>query len=459
MRKYRKYWFCIAALSFFPCFIRLKQNNANWLIWLRVGLERPSSHESSSLRNARKKNEPFCITWGKRFGRTEYAEYVRQVVVFEPVSNTGFVNQLRGIVSSLFYAVLTERDFFINWSEHNSKFNLESYLEPSCLDWRLTNSSIFNEGMETDQLDRLTISGSRRGMGHPKVSLLLQTKDMNEVYSRDVVVISSNDLFFDNFFHNKQYCQKIKTNMHFNHPDEVFKVVFNYLFRPSEELQAIVDNTLYKLEPKIGIQMRLGGSINDRNFKDPASKKMAIPNSNRGMFQGCLEHILGIDRYRHRTPSRIFVTSDSSDFRKYFSRTRYKLISIEGPVEHTGTSRVTHKGLLKVFADFIVLSRCEVIVVSPGTFGSGAALAGGSSVFYHVNNSEDATHCTEVVCHQDSRYCAFGWSGMGVVTSKKEFRTHLQSSQIWEPYIAMANSEGKTLGNSKILLKKLDKCE
>ncbi|CAL6334111.1 unnamed protein product [Bathycoccus prasinos] len=217
--------------------------------------------------------------------------------------------------------------------------------------------------------------------------------------------------------------------MHFNHPDEVFEVFFNYLFRPLEELQTIVDNTLDRLKPKIGIQMRLGGSISDRNFKDPASKKMAIPNSNRGMFQGCLEHILGIDRYRHRTPSRIFVTSDSSDFRKYFSRTRYELISIEGPVEHTGTSRVTHKGLLKVFADFIVLS------------------------------SEDATHCTEVVCHQDSRYCAFGWSGMGVVTSKKEFRTHLQSSQIWEPYSAMADSEGKTLGNSKILLKKLDKCE
>jgi len=420
-----------------------------------VDPKRPISHETASSRNTRKKNEPFCVTWGKRLRRSENFGKER-IVVFEPLPNTGFVNQLRGIVSSLFYAALTERDFFINWNERSNKFNLDNYLVPNCLDWRLTDSSIFTEGMETD---RLTISGSKRGIGHPKLSLLLQTKDMNKVHSKDVVIISSNDLFFDNFFHNVHYCQKIKTHMHFNHPDEVFRVVFNYLFRPSEELQTIIDNTLDRLEPKIGIQMRLGGSINDKNFNDPSSKKMAIPNSSRGKFQECLEHILRSARYRLQTPSRIFVTSDSSDFRKYFSHTRFKLISIEGPVEHTGTSRVTHRGMLKVFADFIVLSRCEVVVVSPGTFGSGAALAGGSSVYYYVNNSEDTTFCTEVVCHQDSRYCAFGWSGMGVVTSKKGFRTHLESSQIWEPYFAMADSKGETLSNSKILLKKVAKCE
>ena len=156
---------------------------------------------------------------------------------------------------------------------------------------------------------------------------------------------------------------------------------------------------------------------------------------------------------RIRAKPSLFVTSDSSNFRDYFSYNRFELISNEGPVEHTSSSIVSHSGLLKVFADFIVLSKCEFVILSPETFGLSAALAGRSEI-YHVSDNNDGNACKKVVCSHNSRYCSFSWSGTGVVTSRNEHRTHLEISQSWDPYLAEANSKGKNIIGSKILLNK-----
>ena len=450
LKKYVKalYRFILVILCLLFILVRLVEKKVSH----QVGsLNRQTLEENHNyIRSpAEKINETFCTTWNQRLISSGRHAKTTRVVVFEPVPNAGFANQLRGIVSSLFVAALTERAFFINWN--TDKFALEKFLLPNCLDWRITENSILKRSTE---IDHLVISGSRKGKGHPRVSHLLQTRDMNKLYAKKILTISSNDLFFDNFFHSAHYCRKIRGKMHFEHPDAVFPVIFNFLFTPTAELQAVISKTMYEIdEPKIGIQMRLGGSESDKNFHDPASKKMAIRESNRRSFQKCVEHILGSNRFGILAQPSLFVTSDSSDFRNYFSNNRFKLVSNEGPVEHTSSSKVTHNGLMKVFADFIVLSKCEFVILSPGTFGWSAALAGRSKI-YHVSDNNDGIPCKKVVCGHNSRYCSFSWSGLGVISSRNELRTHLEISQTWDPYLAEANSEAQDIIDSKILLKK-----
>ena len=153
--------------------------------------------------------------------------------------------------------------------------------------------------------------------------------------------------------------------------------------------------------------------------------------------------------------ARVFVTSDSSKLDNYFQSRNLEIFTNDGPVEHTALSNTTHNGMLKVFADFIILSGCEYIITSPGTFGVSAALAGGAKRFYRVSN--DASTCSRVQCGMKSMYCSFSWSGIGI-TWENDVRSHLSPSQLWEPYIA-ASQSGSKYRNKKIMLSKLkDNC-
>jgi len=402
----------------------------------------------------------FCDVWNRRFHEQPLSEALRGRVVFEPLVAAGFANQLRGIISAFFYAVLTYREFFIHWSEGNQKFRLEEYLAPNCLDWRLDRHVTYDPRfMVEEDLRYLKISGSKKGRGHPEIAYTFQSQNLREVHPERTIVISSNDLFYDNFYHNPHYCKRIR-DMGFMHPDDIFHVIFEYLLKPTSVLQLKVNDTMKNFSTSLGIQMRLGGSQSETNFHDLAAKKMSVPSSSRYRFESCALQVVSQLQKKLERHS-IFVTSDSTDFHKSFHSSKFVLTSNTGPIEHTGMGRLTHDGLLRVFADFIVLSRCDFIISSPGTFGSSAALAGGKKSFFRVSNYADSYNCSKVYCGLQSSYCSFSWTGFGVIRRNEKDRSYYDSSQPWDPYVVVDMGRGsktQVSNKRKYLIPKVGRC-
>lgn len=248
----------------------------------------------------------------------------------ETTFSGGLSDRLRGITS--IYAECKRQN--LSFRIVFAPLHLQDYLVPNQYDWQIESNDVC---WDIERVYPCTILTYNNNL-HNKAQLYAQKKILN-------------------YYFKKRYNQfHIYTNMAI--ADKEFSVLFKELFRPSEQLQKLIDYHLIQLggvKKYISLTFRFRQLLGD--FKEGGN---ILPELEREAYiKKCIKGVEALhSAYPHES---ILVTSDSSTFLKSLAFLNYVYI-IPGTVVHMGfTFDANQDTYMKSFVDYFMLSNAKKV--------------------------------------------------------------------------------------------------
>lgn len=278
------------------------------------------------------------------------------VVCFDGLfSHGGLVDRLKGIVSFYQIAQKLDYDFKILFDD---PFELDVFLEPNKVDWKVNRKSI---------------------VWHPFETKILYTVNKFNINPLQIIQSSKAQLFY--VYANIDYTKKIfKTNG--DEFETIWRKSFNDLFKKSLLLEGKLNEEIRR-GTFISFHSRFTSLMGD--FTDTTNKILSNKEKER-----LLNKLLTIiKRIKSETNKRVFVFSDSKKFISFIeSKTDVKIV--KGTPFHMDdyNNSPNMEGHLKTFIDFFILSKSEGIYflhIPPmynSSFSKYASIVGNTKFIY-----------------------------------------------------------------------------
>lgn len=266
----------------------------------------------------------------KRYDRTApRAANQRKMVVFMADGfrrASGLADRLRGIVSLYGYCLDHDLDFRINFTH---PFPLQKYMRPADVDWLIAPEEMCWNSRDARTFHLVTVNNHNR-----RREVAYQRRRLQKCLG-------------------KRRLRQAHVYTAFDCEDERFEYLFNRLFRPAPEVQAIVKNIQQRLgENYISVSARFMELLGD--FTEPKQARHPLGEQEQLiLMEQCVNAIIKL----HKPEQRILLTSDSNKF-LHFAASRLDFIDvIEGEVCHISVDSDNRDSAdLKTFADFFAIA-------------------------------------------------------------------------------------------------------
>ncbi|XP_069114754.1 uncharacterized protein [Argopecten irradians] len=250
----------------------------------------------------------------------------------------GWSDRMSGMFSAYVISVILRKHFMI---KHTRSVNLTDFLIPNTFDWK-HNSSIL-KGRSFDYHDFFC-----------QTPLVIQKQNLtglHALFSKDVNFVRMNWDYTEHFrkFLGLKNVIPWVLKLHFA---DIYLKFFQTLFKPTKTIYERVNKITQSEDKLVCAHIRLGDAL-DRTSENQ------------------LETILSFLRSINDTQNRIFIATDSQ---MVHDRTRgmfTNLLESEGQslhIDHYGGNDIA-EGYLKVVVDFMVLSKCDTLVLTTSGFG------------------------------------------------------------------------------------------
>ncbi|KAK6174406.1 hypothetical protein SNE40_017690 [Patella caerulea] len=263
----------------------------------------------------------------------------------------GFGDRQKGIVAAYLISLMMERKFGV-WL--TKPCNLNTMLDSSTVKWNINPDTLKDRSSK-----RIIAIDGYSGRLREK----LKTMDLNKEYKEDVLYFSLNLEFVRFIKENKLYKKQLGWMDQLS-VSEVYKIVWERLFRLKPELQKQLE-PFQQLKTKglklVGAQIRMG-----RNPSVPSDSEVRNNIANIQILWNFYKKFNDSSKYR------IFITTDSENVRQKAKQLFPGVfMDIAGKIVHVERSRGSDvcEGFKKVILDQVVLSLCDVLVVSKSGFG------------------------------------------------------------------------------------------
>jgi len=290
----------------------------------------------------------------------------------------GYGNRMGAISSLLLLAVLTNRAFLINWK---SNITIQDYLQPRSINWNFNDVNIqglsqrhhmWGKGFHKNlPVDTLRFEGEVNG----DFQRWLRKTNLTKFLDQQVEKVTSQWYFVSAILKNDfigKYAKKIFFKPK-GHRYAFIGCAYNFLFKRTSRYEKILQEARQsldwrKLPLRIGIHFRAG----DFSFKNVRRAKPKIFHQ-LDKFLDCavrLEVFLkGLSPSLNTSTLKWFFASDNIEAKRYaHEKFPDKVISLGVTVEHINAKEPSRAGLEGVLLDNVLLSECELLIMSESTF-------------------------------------------------------------------------------------------
>lgn len=243
------------------------------------------------------------------------------------VTHGGLSDRIRGIVSIYAYCKENHIPFSLHYVY---PFQLEDYLQPASVDWRIKPEDISYHPEEAIPVlltcDRLPNKHHRRYL-----------RQVLKKHPNKQIHVYTNTQFLDKQFH----------------------ICFNELFRPVDVLQKAVDKYVEQGGKKfIGMTFRFIQLLGD--FKEDGYKTLS-PQEQEILIQKCIRMADKLHAEKHPNMP-VLITSDSITFLQRIQKELSYAFTIEGEIVHIDyTPNASFNIYLKTWLDILTLSKAQKI--------------------------------------------------------------------------------------------------
>lgn len=240
------------------------------------------------------------------------------------INHGGLADRLRGMVSLFHYACIYNKEYRINFL---SPFSLDLFLEPNLYDWRISPNDI---AYNPECSRPLCIPNSLKKQKELADRLLKNKGKYKQVH--------------------------VYTNMAYDF--EKFGYYFNQLFKPTVQLQELLDFNVEKIGGSyISVTFRFQQLLGD--FKE-GDFPILSDLEQRELIEKSLKIIPQI-KEKHKNVKKILVTADSTRFLDLVKKHIEEAYVIPGEIAHIDFTQENSHMYIKSFVDFFMISKAEKI--------------------------------------------------------------------------------------------------
>ena len=304
----------------------------------------------------------------------------------------GLADRERGIISSFLLALQTGRTFAIDMDK---PCELEQFLLPNLYNWTRCNSYIQSlPGSETEIIDVHNLRDKYFSLFKEPFTSQLSSPDGPKAVLINTNIAPLQRILSENYIQKRVPWLKDFTIR------ELVVIIFNTLFVPSDRLIAALDS-LQSMQSNHLLQcahIRYGHSVDM-----PADPSFA---TSRGRVNTSHVTSFFIRNAQDRNmDSSVFIATDSSDIHRQMESQHKNYIRLNTTISHIEFSG-SCDGFYSAILEQLVLTQCDVLVLSSSGFGSFAAYIRGVDTGlyqYHTNRSKTPDHITSLTIEDDMR--------------------------------------------------------
>lgn len=230
----------------------------------------------------------------------------------------GLADRMGGMISTFFYALLTDRAYLLNWAEMNP-LPLEDVWERPHVEW----------SHDPKDMELLFTDSENKWLGYQKVDMLNRkyknltdfifpdggNTELKDLWNGTYVEVRSNRGFIIRTFQLSQKYKKILNTMGLT-KENAFRCITDFLFRPTIGSRRFLNayKSLFEMESilSIGIQIR----TDDNALANPQLDKNGL--KRWGHFLKCAGEMARFKRQDHHKHVVFFLVTDSNHLRKEF---------------------------------------------------------------------------------------------------------------------------------------------
>ena len=254
------------------------------------------------------------------------------VYMADEIGINGWSDRLKGIISLYKICKIYCFQFKINFTV---PFDLSDYLLPNVYDWQISTDEISSSACRISNFHQ----ARRFGDGIDNYSLSYENF---EFILCNYAMINSQTLVY--------------TNMYYN-VDNDFGILFNELFKLSDELQNIINFHREQMNNKyISVSCRFLHLLGD--FKERKNHPILPVNMQNAFIQQMSNHLLDI--HEQNKEYKILVCSDSEKFIN--AAIKYDFVyAIKGKRQHIDNPAIEKEGIMFTLIDYFLISQAEKI--------------------------------------------------------------------------------------------------
>ncbi|KAI8976812.1 hypothetical protein BDB01DRAFT_764543 [Pilobolus umbonatus] len=272
------------------------------------------AHDLSVLEGYKKGKFPSSVKNKPRF-----ISYICQEV---PANSNrgcgGLADRMGGMISTFFYALLTNRTYLLNWSSMNP-LPLEAIWERPHIDW----------SHDPEEMEQLFTDDSNPFLGYQKVDTLNRNytsmgevlfpngpeTDFDDLWNGTYVEVRSNRGYIIRTFQTSTRYTELLNSMGLT-MENTFKCITNFLFRPTIGSRRFLNayRYLFQMESvlSIGIQIR----TDDNALANPQNDIQSM--EKWGYFLKCAGELARVKKEPHHNRLVFFLVTDSAHLRDEF---------------------------------------------------------------------------------------------------------------------------------------------
>ncbi|XP_041349733.1 uncharacterized protein LOC121369005 [Gigantopelta aegis] len=298
----------------------------------------------------------------------------------------GLADREEGIVAGFLISQMVGRKFGIRFTV---PCDISTFLQPNLVNWTVDTGNFRSFTMRRVEV-----------IDHDAWKLREQMikMDLNVSYPEDVVYFKVNQEFIQYLLKNKHF-KTLKWAVNLTVP-EIYNVIYRRLF----QLRPHLDQQFHKFQIRARARNRKLVCTQIRVWKNPT-----IPNDYDPGQRLDLNIIWDfLKQYNDSSKYSIFVSTDSEDVRKTGVRLfPDAIVDIGGNIVHIERSsgQQVCGGFAKVILDQLVLSTCDVLILTSSGIGRIASFVRGTSDELYCTSKGKVERCSL----SDPGYIPYGW--------------------------------------------------
>ena len=285
----------------------------------------------------------------------------------------GLGNQIRGLLSVFWLALLTNRTFVINWHRPGK---LKDYVEPNLINW---NVPPFRFGkFHKTYWGHYRKKGAYDGSWAPKQNWT--SKDDVENLLHPLQSIGTNK-FIHGFIRSNPLMKKLTKELDIPRTKrEMFGCAFHFLFKKTNFMEKALDEarrSISRKSPLLGIHVR----TNDQPFGYGARKPTRTHNVRKVFICAMLLNSL-IRKINGTTRNLTWFLAADDKAVKEMAKTSFpfQIVTLNLEPKHSGHAATSGTIMRDVFLDIFLLSESDYLLLSPrSSFSNFAASIGNFS--------------------------------------------------------------------------------
>ncbi|XP_033724738.1 uncharacterized protein LOC117314752 [Pecten maximus] len=257
----------------------------------------------------------------------------------------GWSDRMSGMFSAYVISVILRKHFLIQYTRSS---NLTDYLIPNTFDWRY-NSSILT-GKSSDYHDLVNKA--------PNVITTADIKGLQKMFSKDVNFVRIN---WDYTLHFRRFpgLHNLIPWLFELHFADIYLKFFHTLFKPTKIISETVNKVVQHVPKLACAHIRMGGSE-------------TIIGDNKQTDERQLKYIWNLLMTMKNESYHIFLATDAEYVRDRAKALFKHILEADGRILHVDWG-AKGEGLVggyrKVVVDFLVLTKCDVLVLTKSGFG------------------------------------------------------------------------------------------